>query len=872
MIALLWLRGLVRRRPIELAGAALAIALAVGFLSSLGNFVAVNRAHLTSRAAASVGVDWQVQVAPGASTSQVAAAVTKLPGRRAVEQIALAAVPGMTASTGGATRTTGKAIVVAMSPSYVATFPTEVRQLLGDQTGPVLLQQTAANLAAGPGDTVQVRTVAGRSVKVVVTGVVDMPLADSFFQTVGAPAGVGPAAPPDNVLLVPPADFPQLAAGAAVIHQVHVSFNHQLLPADPAAAANRDTTVRNHLEAQLTGGALVGDNLGAALTAAREDALYGQLLILLLGVPGFLVALALTAVVIGVRGDRRLRELSLLRLRGATRRSLVVVAALEATAVTAVGVALGWPVTRLASGWAFGASTTSWSWFAVAAVLVAATAAAMHIGPSMREMRAGVRTLPGVRAVEVPASGRPRVLAYRLDFVLLAAAAVVFYLVARGGYQVVVVPEGVPVTSVDWAALLAPALAWPGLALLVWRIVDTVLSRLRPVRDGAGAELVLAALKRRRRGAARGATALAVAIGVAGSTAVFTATYRQQSRLDVALTVGADVAVQLPADPATAQRDTALTAHAPHVRATSLQTHRFAYVGSDLQDLYGVDPATIAKAAPLRDAFVPGTTIASDLSKLRSTPDGVLLAAETLHDYQLHPGDTIRLRLQSGAAHTYQPFPFTVLGQVSEWPTAPKDSFIVANAAYIAKITGAGADTTVLAASNSPGSTAQWLRSRLGTTAKVSDISAARASVTTASGLAASDLGGLARLELGFGVLLAVASFGLSLLVGVLQRRRALVILAALGATARQRGRFLAAEARAVLAGGLVGGAAITAAVAAMLVKVMTGIFDPPPDHPVIPWSYLALVVALVTVTAVVVVAVVGRWAGRAGPRELRDL
>jgi putative ABC transport system permease protein len=311
---------------------------------------------------------------------------------------------------------------------------------------------------------------------------------------------------------------------------------------------------------------------------------------------------------------------------------------------------------------------------------------------------------------------------------------------------------------------------------------------------------------------------------------------------------------------------------APGVRAVEPLQHRFGYVGPDLQDLYGVNAGTFARVAPLQDAFVPGSTIPQTLRSLQGRPDGVLLSAETLHDYQPHPGDLIRIRLQSGANHAYTPVAFHVVGQVSEWPTAPKDSFIVANAAYIAKITGAGADTTVLAASSSPGSTAQWLRSRLGTTAKVSDISAARASVTTASGLAASDLGGLARLELGFGVLLAVASFGLSLLVGVLQRRRALVILAALGATARQRGRFLAAEARAVLAGGLVGGAAITAAVAAMLVKVMTGIFDPPPDHPVIPWSYLALVVALVTVTAVVVVAVVGRWAGRAGPRELRDL
>jgi putative ABC transport system permease protein len=353
---------------------------------------------------------------------------------------------------------------------------------------------------------------------------------------------------------------------------------------------------------------------------------------------------------------------------------------------------------------------------------------------------------------------------------------------------------------------------------------------------------------------------------------VFTATYREQSRLDVALTVGADVAAQLPAAHNQPQAADAVASQAPHVSAVSAQTHRFAYVGNDLQDLYGVDPTTIAHATPLRDSFVPGGTVRGDLNALQTTPDGVLLSAETLHDYQLHPGDSIRLRVQTGARQQYHLLAFTVLGQVAEWPTAPKDSFIVANAAYLTKLSGDPGVTTLLVATTAPAATAAWLRDRLGTGAMVADIDTARASVATASGLAATDLSGLARLELGFGVLLAVATFGLSLLIGVLQRRRALVILAALGANARQRGRFLAAEARAVLVGGLIGGAALAAAVAAMLVKVMTGIFDPPPDHPTVPWGYLTVLLCLVTVTAVGVVAVVGRWAGRAGPRELRDL
>jgi putative ABC transport system permease protein len=228
--------------------------------------------------------------------------------------------------------------------------------------------------------------------------------------------------------------------------------------------------------------------------------------------------------------------------------------------------------------------------------------------------------------------------------------------------------------------------------------------------------------------------------------------------------------------------------------------------------------------------------------------------------------------LQAGPSQRYTAIPFTVLGQVSEWPTAPKDSFIVANNNYASRMTRQPGAPTLLLSSTSPLRTANTLRAQFGAAAHVNDITTARSSVTTTSGLAATDLGGLARLQLGFGVLFAVSGFGLALLIGVLQRRRAVVLLGALGATGRQRGRFLAAEARAVLVGGLLGGVAIGTAIAVMLVRVMTGIFDPPPDHAVVPWAYVILLGVAVTLTAVFVVVIVGGWAGRAGPRELRDL
>jgi len=59
-------------------------------------------------------------------------------------------------------------------------------------------------------------------VNLTVDGVVDLPRSDSFFQVMGAPAGVGATAPPDNVVLVPAATFTTLSQGSTVVHQFHV--------------------------------------------------------------------------------------------------------------------------------------------------------------------------------------------------------------------------------------------------------------------------------------------------------------------------------------------------------------------------------------------------------------------------------------------------------------------------------------------------------------------------------------------------------------------------------------------------------------------------------------------------------------------------
>ncbi len=877
MRAFSWLAGLCRRRPIELLGASLSIALAVAFIASLGAFVTDSRAGLATRAAARVPVDWQVQVTPQGRPADVAASLAKTPDVRSVLPVSLAQVPALESTSASGTRTTGQAYVVALPPAYSQAAPAEIRYLLGSHAGILLQQQTAANLAAGPGSAVTVTLPAGGRRTVQVDGVADLPQADSFFQVIGAPPGAGATAPPDNVLLVPPEEFAALTRGATVIHQFHVSFGHTTLPHDPAAAAGLLTQRANHFQAQVAGGALVGNNLGAALSAAREDALYAQLLILLLGVPGLALAAVVAALVVALRGERRRREVALLRLRGAGPGQLLRIVAGESALTGGVGVLLGVPLAVLATRLALPAGARLSSGWTVAAALAGLLlAAATQLGPAaratLRPRADGISTA----AARAQPTGLPWPLRLGLDIILLGAAALVFYLTARGGYQVVVVPEGVPVAAVNYAALLGPALAWPGLALLVWRISSMVLARrtgrLARSQPGRAPELEAAGVRRRRLVIARGAAGLAVALGLAASTAIFTATYDKQARLDVALTVGADVAVTEPPGATVGPGAAGALTVVAGVGAVEPLQHRLAYVGADLQDLYGIRPGSIGRVAPLLDSFVPGSTIQAALHALATTPDGALLSAETIHDYQLHPGDPVRLRLQTGPSHTYQQVAFHVIGAVKEFPTAPKDSFIVANASYIAKTTGSDAVGSFLIKSSTPAATATALRQNLAPGAQVHDIVTERGAVTSASGLASADLSGLSRLELGFGLILALACSGLALALGITERRRALVLLAALGASARQRGRFLTAEARALLAGGLLGGVAIGTTIAYLLVKVLTGIFDPAPTGLTVPIGYLSALVISVIAASAVVLVVFGRLASRAGPSQLRDL
>lgn len=880
----LWLSGLLRRRAGRLLATAAGIALAVALIAALGSFLASAQATMTARALRSVAVDWQVEVQPGGDAHVVLQRLQDVPGTTTVRAVQVVPTSGLRATADGTTQTTGPGVVLGIPPGYAGAFPDQIRLLAGSPDGVLITQQTASNLHVRPGDQVTVGLGSAPLRPVTISGVADLPQADSLFQKVGAPPQAQPSAPPDNVLLLPEATFAGLTGeiGAPVsVTQFHVRRD---APAahDPATAYQAEVAAAHNFEAKVSGAALVGNNVGAALDAARSDAAYAQMLFLFLGLPGVVLAALLTSALVEAGSDRRRAEQALLRTRGHTRRTVLGIAVSEAAFVAAIGGVAGLVVADLAGRLAFGAAPEGRS----AAATAAWFAVAFGAGLVITTVTVLVPAVIGLRSRTV-SQGRQVIGAHRspwwakagIDVLLIVAALVVFWASSSNDYSLVLAPEGVAIISVSYWAFLGPALLWLGAAALLWRLTTLALKHgrgllgrlLRPL-SGRLAKPGAAGLARQRCPLARAIVLLALALSFAASTAVFNSTYQQQAEAEAQLTNGADVTVtEAPAGQVSPAAGRGLQ-DVGGVRHVEPVQHRFAYVGADLQDLYGIRPDTIRQVTALQDSYFQGGTAADLMATLARRPDAILVSAETVKDFQLAPGDLLNLRIQDSRTKELRTVPFHYSGIVKEFPTAPKDSFFVANAAYVAQVTGSDAVGAFLVDTGGTGQPgiADALRARVGTTETVTDITQTRAHV--GSSLTSVNLRGLTRLELTFAVLIAAGAGGIVLAVGLAERRRSLAIMSVLGAKRRQLRGLVLGEGLVVFAGGLLGGGLIAWGLSWMLVKVLTGVFDPPPDTVAVPWTYLAVTVVAVAAALVVAALTSARASTRPAVEELRDL
>src|SRR5207302_7641879 len=167
--------------------------------------------------------------------------------------------------------------------------------------------------------------------------------------------------------------------------------------------------------------------------------------------------------------ERDRRTLALLRARGARRRDLVWLAALESLLLGivagAIATAVALAAVRLAGSSGGIGTGRVLATFGICVALAAAGAAAARVGAGLVAFRGSIaESRRSVRRVGTPLCQR-----LYLDLIALAIAGLVYWLTVRTGFSAVVNPDSNPTLSLSVYMFLAPALLWLGATLLLTR-------------------------------------------------------------------------------------------------------------------------------------------------------------------------------------------------------------------------------------------------------------------------------------------------------------------------------------------------------------------------------------------------------------------
>jgi putative ABC transport system permease protein len=857
------------------------LAAAVALLGSMLLFVGHSLRTMTGTAVRSVPLDWQGPVATYAQARQVAAGTAAQAGVQQASPAATAPFAGASHTGPGGTTDAGSGSLLAVPSGYLAHIHT-FRFLEGAlRPGAIVLdQQLAATLQARVGDSVTITPRPGaRPQRFPVSGVALITAPDVVFQPLNPLLGPAPAQPPANAAIMPIDTFattiaralPAIASGAGgaaavpgaptgVQWQVQAQVAPGDLGSSPGQAYTQAGQIVHRVERSLPGQVQFVDNLSDQLNTAAGDALYAETLYIMLAVPGALVALGLAYLAALGTVERDRRDLALLRARGATRRDLLQAAVIESALIGTLAGLLGTAaalaaVTLIVTG---GVGLTSGRVAVTTGACVALAiggALAARVGATSSVWRASVSdSRRSVRRAQRPLWQR-----LYLDVGALVLSGLIYWLTASTGFSAVLNPDSNPTLSLSVYMFFAPALLWIGATLLLVRLRGGALAWAAARAAGGRARspraFLLASAGRRGAAINRGLIVLGLLLAFGVNLGLFTATYDQQANVDAQLTLGADITTTAPPGVTAGHDLQARISRLPGVQATTPVDHSYAYVGPDLQDTFGINATTIARATTLRDSYFLGAGAQQTMSRLAHMRDGILVSKETIVDYQVHVGDLLNLRVLNRQTGRFHVVPFHVAGVVQEFPSAPRDSFMVANLAYLQAADHAGGPNTLFIASTSPAQTAGRVAAATradGTIVKNIDQQVQQ----TATAITTVDLRGISQIEEAFTIALAAAAMALFVALTLLERRHEFATMAAVGASLRTIGAFVWSEATLVLLAGLVLAAGLGLLLALMLVAMLQHVFDPPPDALAIPWAYLGELAGAAVVTTAIAVGI----------------
>jgi putative ABC transport system permease protein len=871
--------GLVRA-PLRTLVRTAVLAAAVALLGAMLLFVGHSLRTMTGTAVNSVPLDWQGPVSSYRQARAVAAGVAGQPGIEQASPTATAPFVRAAHTSAGASTAAGGGSILAVPPNYSAHIQT-FRFLQGAlHPGAIVLdQQLAATLQAHIGDTITITPRPGaRPLRFPVSGVALITAPDTVFQPLNPLLGPAPAQPPANAAVMPVATFSETVArelpalptgsgGASAVPgaqggvqwQVQAQVDPHSLGGTPSQAFTRAGGIVHRVERSLPGQVQFVDNLSDQLNTAAGDALYAETLYIMLALPGALVALGLAYLAALGTVERDRRDLGLLRARGATRRQLLTVAGIESLVIGIIAGALGAgaafvAVSSIISGGVGLTAGRAGITIGACIALAVLGALAARLGATWSVWRESIsESRRSVRREQRPLWNRSY-----LDLIALALSGLIYWLTASTGFAAVVNPDSNPTLSLSVYMFFAPALLWIGATLLLVRLRGRALSWLAARAAGGRANssgaFLLASAGRRGGAINRGLIIVGLLLAYGVNLGIFTATYDQQANVDAQLTLGADITAAAPPGVTSTHRLGARIAALPGVQGTTPVEHSYAYVGPDLQDTFGIDATTIGRATALRDSYFLGAGARQTLARLRARPDGVLVSKETINDYQLRIGDLLNLRVLDHRSGRFRVIPFHVAGVVQEFPSAPRDSFMVANLSYLGAAEHAGGPNTVFVKASDPPAVAREVaRATSGDGAIVKNISdQAR---QTASSITTVDLRGISQIEEAFTVVLAAAAMALFIALTVIERRHEFATMAAVGTSLRTIASFVWSEAGLVLAGSLLLAAGLGLLLALMLVAMLQHVFDPPPDQLAIPWAYLGELVGAAVVMSALALA-----------------
>ena len=838
------------------AGLALGVALVVSVLF----FVDSSSRQLTQTAIAPVPVD-MVGHATVATVDEAAilSGFRSQPGVASVEP--LDAVDFSAASKAGApTQKTPPGRIFAIDPSFLKSFDLLAVGSGSFTTDGVLVSEaTASRLSLKAGDTITIDVPAlATPYQAKVTGILDTSRAEPLFLS-GDPTKEGEFQIVSDIVVMdralfnkdlrgpllatvaPPASNPAAAppkgtvTGALPIDaQQYIKVDRSKLPANPNDARIQIDGTRRALERQFTGEVKVVSNVGSVLARAKSDVLSAKLLFIFLGLPGVALAIFLARYASELYGEAQRREIGLLRARGASTPQVIGIAGISAAilglAGSALGIGLGALVSVLARGSNALADTSASTfigiapWALLAGLLMAVVSGFVPAWAALRENVMAERRR--IKRTEKP----PLWKRMWLDVGMLVLAGVVLIVVKIvGGFK----PTGTEgqAISLSFYLFLAPLFLWIGLTLFMQRVLVRFIPAFAKAAAGKSSGLGQVAARGmgwrvNRLSSAITVIALTMSFGV--SLALFTSTYAAEKQTDVHYVVGSDVRVT-PAlgsaqDPAIEKK--LLVPGARSVTGVTRDTK--ALVGSERQTVYGIDVLMFSATAFLPDSFVQGGDAAGVLTKLKDTPNGVIMNRDAATKFNILVGDPVLVRL-STAAGGYADVRLQAVGIIKFFPTSSQDSDFIMNRTLMAQTRGTSASDFYLVRADGTelgaAAVSAEIKPLFGTTspARIEDLKTVLK--VDESSLTSLNLGGLGTIERIFTLVIAFAGFGIFLLAAIAERAKEYSTMRAIGASPGQLRKLLLVEGGSIMLFGVLLSVPAGFLIASVLITLLTSIF-----------------------------------------------